>query len=639
MSLIRLLDISGLFWPIWRFSEAKGRPIGDAAAETVQALREHAARAGADYIVACCDSPGRTFRHDIAEEYKALVPEFRGYKAHRPEKDPAMMAALDRVIDEIEQDGVPVFRVAGFEADDVIATLTAWAVDNGHDVEVFSEDKDLLSLVRDPDPENDAAPSVVIVRRDGTRQTSAECIARMGVPPELVPHLLALAGDTSDGVRGVPGVGAKTAAALLWGEAVDGEWRPTPFKRFDDIVAAAVDEQAAWEASACYRAHQGAKKGATHEVIAKRLGVSVEDVAAFLARPEPPKPDEYKARFAKDVRQSLIRHAASFEIGLRLTRLRADVPLDFAAVTAPRVPKPKDDAANGYQIDGYDDTEENDMPSNDIMAPEAQPTQSTTEPAMPPSSAQAISAEIVPPASRASAPERTQAPVSVHVAPPPRAELAVREIQQVTETALAAPRGAYSLSLDPRDFREARMLAKDVADARIFKKIESPQQALALIMTGREYGLPAMAALRLIHIIEGMPAVHAQVKIGLAMKSPRVEYMYIREWVDDGEKSYCVWVGKRRNRPEPDTCRYGVADAQRQGLVKPSSNWVKIPGWMSMVRSGANMATMLIPDEMAGLYTFDEMGAAEPMGDVEAAKAAYHQHVQEAARAHGVVAA
>jgi hypothetical protein len=60
-------------------------------------------------------------------------------------------------------------------------------------------------------------------------------------------------------------------------------------------------------------------------------------------------------------------------------------------------------------------------------------------------------------------------------------------------------------------------------------------------------------------------------------------------------------------------CRYGVADARRQALVKDKSNWIKMPGWMSMVRSGANMATILIPDEMAGLYTFDEMGAAEPM--------------------------
>jgi hypothetical protein len=83
--------------------------------------------------------------------------------------------------------------------------------------------------------------------------------------------------------------------------------------------------------------------------------------------------------------------------------------------------------------------------------------------------------------------------------------------------------------------------------------------------------------------------------------------------VDDGENSYCVWVGKRRNRPKEDVCRYGVADARRQALVKDKSNWIKMPGWMSMVRSGANMATILIPDEMAGLYTFDEMGAAEPM--------------------------
>lgn len=155
------------------------------------------------------------------------------------------------------------------------------------------------------------------------------------------------------------------------------------------------------------------------------------------------------------------------------------------------------------------------------------------------------------------------------------------------------------------------MLAKDIYDSRVFTKIDSPQKALALILAGREYGLPAMASIRLVHLIEGQTAIHAQVKIGLAMKSRRVEYMNIIDWKDDGEKSYCVWEGKRTGRQKPDVCKYGVENAKLQQLVKPNSNWVKMPGWMSMVRSGANLAAILIPDELTGLYTFDEMGAEE----------------------------
>ena len=147
MSILRLLDVSGIFWPIWRIKEAKGEPIGRAAEETVRTLRERCASSDADYVVACCDA-GRSFRWQIAEEYRPMLPSFPGYKGHRPAKDPAMMAALDRVIEELEADGVPVFKVPGFEADDVIATLARWAVENGLDVEIVTEDKDLRQLVR-----------------------------------------------------------------------------------------------------------------------------------------------------------------------------------------------------------------------------------------------------------------------------------------------------------------------------------------------------------------------------------------------------------------------------------------------------------------------------------------------------------
>jgi 5'-3' exonuclease len=615
MSLIRLLDVSGIFHPVWRVKESQGRPIGEAAAETVQALREHAARGGADHVVACCDATGRNFRHEVAEEYRAIFPEYRGYKSHRPEKDAAMMAALDRVIDELEQDGVPVMRATGYEADDIIATLAHWAVSEGHSVEVVSEDKDLLQLVVDGD---DTAPAVVVVRRDGTRQDAQACVERLGVPPQLVPAFLALAGDTSDGVLGIPSVGKKTATGLLWGEFDDArQWRPTSFRRFDDVVNAAVEEQAYVEQvereKLRRRVAKGTKQGASDQKIADTLKIPLDDVAKYRALGEFEFPADYKPRFPENIRKSLIANASSFDIGMRLTRLATDVPLDFTAVTAPRVPKPK---SKNFQVDGYDDEqpkEEDDdfMDANDhsMHTPTAQPQpMSAQEPV--PSSATVTPSEIVSPG-MAPASAASSAPMSVHVAPQPRAELAVREIQQVTEQALAPRAGAYSLNLDPRDFREARMLAKDIYDAKIFPKIQSPQQALAFIMTGREYGLPAMAALRLIHLIEGQMAVHAQVKIGMAMKSPRVEYMHIKEWVDDGEKSYCIWVGKRRGRPKEDSCRYGVEDARRQMLVKEKSNWIKMPGWMSMVRSGANMATILIPDEMAGLYTFDEMGAAE----------------------------
>ncbi len=586
MSTIRGLDVSGCFFPIWRVKEAAGKPIGDAATEAVQALRERAAAAGADYVVACCDS-GRCFRHDIALEYRQTDPDYRGYKGNRPERDAALIAALDRVIDNLEQDGVPVFRAPGFEADDILATLATWATAQGHDVEIVSDDKDLRALVCAPmtltvDGEPVQHGGVSVVKRDGEVIGPAEVKTRFGVEPHQMAEYLAMVGDTSDHIKGIPGIGETKAAAML-----------STYGTFAAIYEAAERDQEYVSECEC------------------KLALAREEKVR-------PLPTFAKPKFQNATRAAILASRALFDISLRLTRLRTDVPVDFAQVTAPRVPKPRD---MGFDVDmsENDNASENEEEDDIMTTSELQPLppmgQSTTTEA-PPSSG-AVSAEIVSPTTFAEQPAPPQgmlqpaAAMTVHVAPPPRADLAVRDIQQATEQAITRAPGAYSLSLDPRDFKEARVLAKDVFDARIFPKIKSPQQALALIMAGREYGLPAMASLRLIHEIEGQMAIHAQVKIGLAMKSPRVEYMEVVDWHDNGDKSYCVWRGKRRNRQKEDVCKYGVEHARAQGLVKPNSNWIKMPGWMSMVRSGANLSTILIPDEMAGLYTFDEMGAAE----------------------------
>lgn len=290
--LIRLLDISGHFHPIWRSKEAKGAPVGEAAAETVRTLREHAARGGADHVVACCDS-GRSFRHAIGEEWRAVDPTFRGYKGNRPAKDPAMMAALDRVIDELDQDGVPILRAPGFEADDIIATVTKWAVEQGHDVEIFTEDKDLMVLVRDPGAERDGpfcGSRVRVVRRDGSALGPDEVEAKFGVPPARLSEYLAIVGDVSDHVPGVKGMGDKAAQGLI--------------NKHGGYLAA-LDKAKAEEAA--------------------------------VADPDSPIEPEFTAK----QRAALVAGEAAFRISLRMTTLRGDVSLDFEAVTAERRPKPR----------------------------------------------------------------------------------------------------------------------------------------------------------------------------------------------------------------------------------------------------------------------------------------------------------
>lgn len=156
-------------------------------------LREEAP----DYLAVAFDPPGETERH-------AAYPL---YKAQRPAMPPDLavqLPAVHRVLDALR---VRRLAVDGVEADDLIGSLARRAADRGLEVVIQSGDKDLLQLV---------GPGIWVsdpVR--GAQVGEAEVRSRYGVGPGSLPDLLALAGDAVDNIPGVPGVGRKTAAALV----------------------------------------------------------------------------------------------------------------------------------------------------------------------------------------------------------------------------------------------------------------------------------------------------------------------------------------------------------------------------------------------------------------------------------------
>ena len=132
------------------------------------------------------------------------------YKAHRPPAPPELIAHFNRFEEEVEKLGIALFGSLEVEADDLAATLTRHAVAAGLPVRIQAPDKDLFQLVRD------AEPSVrVIAPKKGWNIDEAGVRERLGVTPGQVIDFQALVGDATDGVVGVKGVGAKTAAALL----------------------------------------------------------------------------------------------------------------------------------------------------------------------------------------------------------------------------------------------------------------------------------------------------------------------------------------------------------------------------------------------------------------------------------------
>jgi len=143
------------------------------------------------------DAPGKTFRDDI----------FAEYKANRPPMPDDLRSQVGPILDAIKSMGLPLLQVEGVEADDVIGTLCRDATANGKSVLVSTGDKDLAQLVNDKvtliNTMNDS-----VLDRDGVK-------AKFDVYPEQIVDYLALVGDTSDNIPGVPKVGAKTAAKWL----------------------------------------------------------------------------------------------------------------------------------------------------------------------------------------------------------------------------------------------------------------------------------------------------------------------------------------------------------------------------------------------------------------------------------------
>ena len=154
-----------------------------------------------DYLVCAFDSKEKTFRHKI----------YSDYKANRPEMPEELQKQIPHLWELLDGMNIPVLRKPGYEADDIIGTVTESVLDKKIQSYIVSGDKDFMQLINDkvflytPGKRN-SAPD--IYDKDGV-------IKKWGLPPEKIIDLLALMGDSSDNVPGVAGVGVKTAVKLL----------------------------------------------------------------------------------------------------------------------------------------------------------------------------------------------------------------------------------------------------------------------------------------------------------------------------------------------------------------------------------------------------------------------------------------
>jgi len=177
-------------------SNSRGEPTG-AVLGVLNMLLKFLKEYRPAHIAVVFDAPGRTFRDDL----------FAQYKAHRPMMPDDLRAQIEPLLLIIRAQGLPLLRIAGVEADDVIGTLACRAASAGQRVLISTGDKDMAQLVNE---------SITLVNTmSNTTLDRAGVKAKFDVYPEQIVDYLALVGDSSDNIPGIDKVGPKTAAKLL----------------------------------------------------------------------------------------------------------------------------------------------------------------------------------------------------------------------------------------------------------------------------------------------------------------------------------------------------------------------------------------------------------------------------------------
>jgi DNA polymerase-1 len=171
-----------------------------------------------EYFAAVFDISGQVFRDERAKtmtlrKYNAKTETFEevdygGYKANRTEMPPDLTQQLPYIRRALEAFHIPILQAEGFEADDVIGTLGKKAAEEGHEVFVVSNDKDMLQLVNDRVKVLNPVKDNLILDRAKVEET-------LGVPPEKVIDVMALRGDSIDNIPGAPGIGDKGSVELI----------------------------------------------------------------------------------------------------------------------------------------------------------------------------------------------------------------------------------------------------------------------------------------------------------------------------------------------------------------------------------------------------------------------------------------
>lgn len=161
-----------------------------------------------------------------------------------------------------------------------------------------------------------------------------------------------------------------------------------------------------------------------------------------------------------------------------------------------------------------------------------------------------------------------------------------------------------------------REIAPVAKDSRLFG-VATAEQAMMIMLKGKELGLSLTASFEFVTVIENKPALIPRGALALILNSPLCAGVEIKDETDDkGVPTACSVTMKRKNGFSY-TARFSMADAQRAGLVKDKSGWEKYPANMMRARAIGFCADIVFPDVIGGMKRADELGAdLDPNGDI-----------------------
>lgn len=186
------------YYAIRALSNSKGEPT-NAIYGFVTMIKKMIIDHHPSHFAVCFDRPEPTFRHD----------KFEDYKAHRKPMPEDLVPQIEPIKEFCRLSRIAVFEMPGFEADDLIGTLACRAKEKGMDVFIVTSDKDAMQLIDDKIKVIHPHKEDFILDREGVKSRFE------GLGPEKVVDIMALMGDSSDNIPGVPGIGEKTAVKLI----------------------------------------------------------------------------------------------------------------------------------------------------------------------------------------------------------------------------------------------------------------------------------------------------------------------------------------------------------------------------------------------------------------------------------------